>query len=124
MYELLGNMSAAPLAGFANSGNPIEIMQSLGAPNLGYIEWLKKYKVENPDDPRHNYDYFKAYSSGVEPVLWDNLSDSEKEEDIEQATNGKRWGEPVTREAAIKRYSGRYMFPDIGKTPSHPIQPK
>ena len=75
-----------------------------------YEDYLKKYGVKNPDDPRHHYDYKKAYESGITPKKWKDLPKKDKAEDLRQVSEGLR--EPISEDA--------YMWPDIGKTEGHP----
>lgn len=51
----------------------------------------------NPDDPRHHYDYRKAYNLKLEPSPTEHIS--------------KETGKP------------EYRWPDIGKLPGHPVPP-
>jgi hypothetical protein len=37
------------------------------AENKRYQDWLKKHNVNNPEDPRHFYDYRAAYEAGATP---------------------------------------------------------
>jgi hypothetical protein len=89
-----------------------------------YGQWLKRYKIQSPNDPRHNYDYRAAFESGIEPTLWDDLPENDKEEDIWQAMNGQRTGEKMSRAKAESFYKGRYMWPDTYKTSGHRVPSK
>ena len=83
--------------------------------NINNFEgYLKQYGVENPDDPRHNYDYKKAFESGITPIKWKDLPEKDRTEDLRQVSEGLR--NPIPKDA--------YMWPDIGKTKEHPIPAK
>lgn len=79
------------------------------AKNAAYKKWLSTYNVQNPDDPRHHYDYRAAFEAGVQPTDWADLPGQDKIEDILQ-------GRPVK--------PGMFMWPDSFKKTGHPYKPK
>ena len=89
----------------------------------GFRSYLSKYKVADWRDPRHDYDYWRAYKAGVIPVLWNTLPARDREKDIKQAMSGQRTGTAMNRPAAINYYSGKYMWPDKFKGAGHPVPP-
>lgn len=109
----LGDILGAPPAATVQS-TPSPIQQS----NIPYDQWLKKYNVKNPNDPRHEYNYKAVYDAGLTPDLYKNASLEDKAEDIRQGRflpGGDLYGiDPNTH----------YMWPDEGKTKNHPIPPK
>ena len=87
--------------------SPWEMMAAKQSPE--YMEWLKRYGVNNPDDPRHHYNYLKAFQAETKPKKWSNLPGRDKIEDILQ-------GRPVHNEM--------YMWPDAFKEVNHPFKRK
>jgi len=79
-----------------------------------FRQWAKKYKIKNPDDPRHFYDYRAAYKAGIVPKKWKDLAWKDKMEDVSQMWLGER--PPFNEEA--------YMWPDKFKLKEHPIPSK
>jgi hypothetical protein len=77
----------------------------------GYDAWLRRYGVRNPEDPRHNYDYRRAFEAGVEPTRWRDLPVADREEDLRQVAAGQR--EPIRPDD--------YMWPDQFKAAGHPV---
>ncbi len=72
------------------------------APELGYEDYLKRYNIRNPEDPRHRYDYRAAFEAGITPTKWRDLPEAERLQDLEQIRKGLR--EPIPEEG--------YMWPD------------
>ena len=84
-----------------------------------FREYLRRYGVRNPRDPRHHYDYWAAYKAGVRPVKWSELPEADRAEDVAQGRVGP---------GKIERDT--YMWPDRAptgeslKTEGHPFLPK
>lgn len=88
------------------------------------IEWTKKYGIEDPYNPEHHYDYESAYKNKIEPLLWDTLPMEQQMQDLRQAVEGKRTGEPMRWGDALEYYTGKYMWPDEYKLEGHKIPPE
>ena len=70
-----------------------------------FIDWTKQYKINNPFNPEHFYDYARAFLSKTTPMLWDELPEEDKQEDIKQG----------------RSLTGKYMWPDQFKIEGHPF---
>jgi hypothetical protein len=85
----------------------------------GFRKYLARYGVNNPRDPRHQYNYWAAYKADVKPTLWSDLTKEDRDEDVRQGRVGEGRIGPNT-----------YMWPDrtsrgeILKLPGHKFPTK
>ena len=79
---------------------------------MSFRLWAGKYGVSNPYDPRHHYDYKKAWLAGIQPTKWRDLPWKDRMEDVGQSFMGERGAfSPDT-----------FFWPDLGKKEGHPIK--
>ena len=78
---------------------------------MAFRLWAQKYGVKNPYDPRHYYDYKKAWLKGISPTQWRDLPWRDKMEDVGQAFLGSR-----------EQFSpNAFFWPDLFKEKGHPV---
>ena len=76
--------------------------------------WTKKYNINDPDNPKHFYDYRSAFLKKIIPIKWKDLPAKDQKQDMMQIWFGQR--EQINPDD--------YMWPDKFKLKGHPIPPE